>query len=267
MITLDKESELLERYRSFSIFDIKCIGNMFSCLKIVWLTRSKLYRKSWINSSGSKKEVPPDYHNDKLHIMIEMMRVDDCIGILNNEHVPNAFEKEGIFCKRAFGENYKKKNVGVTLIFVPNTDDPTKYTYDGYLKKFENVLLKHSNKIEKYKSNYPKCNKIIFFISDESNEFCETSNLDDKDKVEKGIDGVMVNWHIPYMDKRFIEIIKKCKCDYIIWFQHYKNMKRMFKLLVPRVIILDVKHFKLKGIDYDAKFMAKVKEVHNYDRV
>lgn len=26
--------------------------------------------------------------------MMEMMRVDDCAGMLNGEHVPNAFEKE-----------------------------------------------------------------------------------------------------------------------------------------------------------------------------
>lgn len=261
------ESELLERYQSISIFDIKCIGNIFSCLKIARLTHSKLYMNSWINSSVSKKEVPPDYHNDKYHIMMEMMRLDDCVGTLNNKHVPNAFEKENIFCKKAFGENYKKENESVRLIFVPNTDDPTKYTYDAYLSNFEKVLLKHSNKIEKYKSNYPNCNRIIFFISDESNEFCETSTLENKDKIEKGINGVKVKWHIPCMDKKFIEIIKKCKCDYIIWVQSYKNMKRMFKLLVPKVVIIDVKHFKLKGIDYDAKFMAKVKEVHSYDRV
>ncbi len=26
--------------------------------------------------------------------MMEMIRVDDCAGMLNGEHVPNAFEKE-----------------------------------------------------------------------------------------------------------------------------------------------------------------------------
>ena len=267
MKTLDNESELLERYRSFSIFDIKCIGNIFSCLKIAILSLSKVFRNSWINSSESKNEIPPDYHNDKYHIMMEMMRIDDCIGTLNNEHVPNAFEKESIFCRKAFGKNYKKVNNGITLVFVPNTDDPTRYTYGAYLSNFEEVLLKHANKIEKYKSNYPKCKKIIFFISDESNEFCETTNFADKVKIEKGMDGVLVRWHIPYMDKKFIEIIKKCKCDYIIWIQYYKNRRRMFKLLVPRIVIIDVKHLKLKGIDYEEKFMAKIKEVHGYDRV
>lgn len=51
------------------------------------------FKKSWINTS-CKNELPPDYHNNKHYIMMEMMRVDDCTGTLNGEHVPNAFEKE-----------------------------------------------------------------------------------------------------------------------------------------------------------------------------
>lgn len=263
MRTLDKESELLNRYRMLPVYSIKYIGNPFVCLRIERLTRSILFRKSWIDSSA-KNELPPDYHNDKHHIMMEMMRVDDCVGTLNGEHVPNAFEKENLWLKKTLGNDYKKVRDDVNVFFVPYTDDPTKYTYEGYFNNFKTTLLKHSNKIEKYKNNYPKCKKTIFFISDESNEFCETSSIEDKKYIEKGKDEIKVKWHIPCNDNKFIDVIKQCKCDYIIWVQKYKNKKYKHRLLVPRVLIIDVNHFKRKGIDYNTELMAKVKEDHSY---
>ena len=103
---------------------------------------------------------------------------------------------------------------------------------------------------------------MIFLISDESNEYCETSSLEDKAKVQEGVEGIKVKWHIPCFDNKFIEIIKKCKFDYIIWFQHYKNAKKRIKLLVPRIVIIDVKKYNVKGIDYNTELMEKVKENH-----
>lgn len=266
MRTLDKESELLNRYRSIPVFKIKYIGNFFSCLRVERLTRSIFFRKSWIDTSA-KNQLPPDYHNDKHHIMMEMMRVDDCVGTLNGKHVPNAFEKENLYLKKTLGEDYKKVRDDINVFFIPYTDDPTKYTYEGYIKNFRETVLKHSNKIEKYKKNYPKCKKTIFFISDESNEFCETETLEDKENVQKGISGIKVKWHVPCIDNKFIEVIKQCKCDYIIWMQEYKNQKRRLSLLVPRILIIDVKHFKRKGIDYKTELMAKEKEIHDYGSI
>lgn len=266
MKTLDKESELLDRYRSLPNHQIKYIGNFFSCLRVERLTRSFIFKKSWIDSSR-KDELPPDYHNDKHHIMMEMMRVDDCVGTLDGKHVPNAFEKENLMLKEKLGNDYKKVRDDIRVVFIPYTDDPTKYTYEGYINNFRNAVMKHSSKIEKYKNNYPKCKKTIFFISDESNEFCEVSNLEDKTKVENGASGIKVKWHIPHTDNRIIDIIKEAKCDYIIWVQYYKNKKHRHRLVVPRILIVDVKETKKKGIDYNAKLMAKVKEDHSYGTI
>lgn len=262
MKTLNNESEILNRFRSMSSLSIKYIGNFFSCLRVELLTRSILFRKSWIDSSA-KDILPPDFHNDKHHIMMEVMRIDDCIGMSEGKHIPNAFENENISLKKVFGEKYKKEHKDTTVFFIPDTRDHTKYNYEGYLKNFESVILKHSDKVTKYKDNYPKCKEVIFLISDESNEYCETSNLEDKAKVQEGVEGIKVKWHIPCFDNKFIEIIKKCKCDYIIWFQHYKNSKRKIKLLVPRIVIIDVKKYNVKGIDYNTKLIAKVKENHD----
>lgn len=205
---MDRESELLNRYRSVSSLNIKFIGNFFSCLRVEILTHSILFRKSWTDSSA-KDELPPDFHNDKHHIMMEMMRVDDCIGTLDGKHIPNVFEKENRSLKKAFGEHYKSDWNDVTVYFAPDTRDYTKFYYEGYLNNFKHTLLKHSSKIVNYKKNYPRCKKVIFFISDESSEYCETFSLGDKKKVQDGITGPKVKWHIPYMDKKMIEIIKR----------------------------------------------------------
>ncbi len=266
MNTLDKESEILKRYRLVSLSNIKIIGNFFSCLKVLFLTHSNLFKKSWIDSSN-KNKLPPDFYNDKHHIMMEMMRIDDCKNTLNGKHVPNAFEKENKTYKKYFGENYKKENESVTGIFVPFADDPKKYNYEEYLNNFIRVVLNHSNKIAKYKTNYPKCKKTIFFISDESNEYFETFSFDDKVKIEKGISYIKGRYHIPYLDNNFIDTIKRCKCDYIIWWLQYKNIN-----LVPEILVIDTKHIKIKGIAYNTKFIAKIKEginngtIYSYNR-
>ena len=150
MKTLDNESEILNRFRSMSPLSIKYIGNFFSCLRIELLIHSILFRKSWIDSSA-KKDLPPDFHNDKHHIMMEVMRIDDCIGTIEDKHIPNAFEKENKSLKKIFGEKYKKEHKDTTVFFIPDTRDYTKYNYEGYLKNFEHVILKHSNKVENKK--------------------------------------------------------------------------------------------------------------------
>ncbi len=258
MKTLDKESELLSRFRAIPRSNIKYVGSFFSCLRIEIVTRSILFRKSWGDSSA-KNTLPPDYHNDKHHIMMEMMRVDDCVGKVDNEHIPNSFEKETRNLKETLGNDYKKIREDVSIYFIPNSNISNIFTYEGYMNNFRRTILKHSAKIDNYKKNYPKCKKVIFFISDESNEFCEVYSLADKEKLEQGAKGIKVNWHIPYLDNKFIDIINECKCDYIIWFQHYKNFKRRKRLLVPRALIIDVKNFKTKGIDYNDELMVKVK--------
>lgn len=266
MRTLGKESEILDRYRSIPIKSIRYIGNIFSCLRIMMLTHSHLFKRSWIDSS-SKDAPPPDYYNDKYHIMMEMMRVDDCVGNLNGKRVSNAFEKENVFLKKHLGNNYKLVRDDISVFFIPNTDDPTKYTYKGYLDSFRSVVMKHSNKTDNYKKNHPNCKATIFLISDESNEFCEVLNPADKKKVEDGYSGVNAKWHIPYRDNKFIDIIKKTKCDYIVWVYNYKTERRGNQLLVPQAVIIDVKRLKRNGIDYNELLMAKVKEVHHYDTV
>ena len=76
MITLDDEELIWNIYKNTPSYKVKYFGNFFSCMRIYILTRSKLFSKSWINSS-SKADLPPDFHNNKHKIMMEFMRVDD----------------------------------------------------------------------------------------------------------------------------------------------------------------------------------------------
>ena len=94
MKTMNDEDFVLYNYRrSTWVNNTKFVGRFFNCLRIIILTKSIFFRKSWINTS-SKSDLPPDFHNDRHHIMLEVMRIDDCVNQINGKHVVNSFERE-----------------------------------------------------------------------------------------------------------------------------------------------------------------------------
>ena len=267
MKTFDDESLILEFYRSVPSSETIFFGRYFHCLRIKWLTKSGLLSKTWTDSSA-KSDPPPDFHNNKFHTMMEMMRVDDCVNTVDGMHVPNSFERANIFMKKRAGKDYKKALNG-SLFFIPDTRNSDEFNFQGYISNFERVITKHSNKVSEYRKNYPKCKTTVFFICDESDNYVQVSDKEDL-KREDEHNVVLKNFlpHHCYLDERFLEIIKNCQADYVIWMFRYKclfvNGK---KISHPMACIYDVKHLTEKGYPYDHSMMFKVKEEVNADNL
>ena len=234
--SLDDESFIFQQFRNIPFYKIKHIGRAIHCWRVRRLIRSIFYSRSWIDSSSSS-EPPPDFHNDKHHIMMEFMRIDDSVG---GKRGPNSFQRTHNCLEKYGGKDYKKKMAGCSLFFVPDTRSNKEYNFKGYYGNFERVLMDHSNKVDSYHINYPKCKTCVLFVCDESNDYYQVC----EDKMKK-------KQHNCFRDKRFLNIIKECKSEYVVWFTFYKEIN------LRMAYIYDVRHIKDAGIEYDFDKMIK----------
>ena len=64
-----------------------------------------------------------------------------------------------------------------------------------------------------------------------------------------------------FCDKKFIEVIKQCEADYVVWFTIYKTILNDKDKIIrqPLACIYDVKHLRHPGIEFDHSKMIKVK--------
>lgn len=248
MITLDDEELIWNIYKNTPSYKVKYFGNFFRCMRIDILTRSKLFSKSWINSS-SKADLPPDFHNNKHKIMMEFMRVDDSSKKCKN----NSFKRQNSILKKCFGKNDRND---LTFFCLPNTNNNIDFNYKGYIQNFERVVNKHAQKADNYKKNYPNCKSLVFFICDESNNYMEVANKEDlcEKEIYKNF-----KFHYSYLDKKILEIVKNCNADFVIWLGLYKKIYLNNKeVKCPRVVIYDLKNINFEGINYNSDLMLKI---------
>ena len=254
MESLDNEKFILKNYRKVPSIKVFYCGRTLHCWRVKKLTKSILFSKSWVDSSG-KDVPPPDFYNDKHHIMMEMMRVDDSVGEINGKHVPNSFEKASLLAKHYLGKEYKKIK-HCTLYCSVDTSDPKRFNFEGYFKNFERTLKKHSDKVANYRENHPNCKTMVFFVHDESNVYVQVSN---KDELKRRIPTEKFRMHKYFFDRKFLDVIKSLEADYVIWMGYHKdlyiNNRRIF---FPTVCIYDVKRIKEKGVEYNHELMFKV---------
>ena len=260
MKTLRDEDFIIDTYQKTTNWaNIKFIGKFFHCYRVMKLTKSFLFKNSW-KESYTKDALPPDFHNDRHHIMMEVMRVDDSV---NNK--ATSFERDKRVLKEQFGMNISDMP-DVPFYFIPDTRDSNKYNFKGYYDNFKRVINHHSEKVELYHNNYPKCKKVIFFICDESNNYIQVSKKEDlkrEDEKNVRLDDFII--HMCYLDSKFVDIIRNCQADYVIWYGYYKAIYVNGKLQdYPRAVIYDVKHIKQKFYDYEHSLMFKVKEEERY---
>ena len=244
--SFNDESFVLKNLRSIPFYKFKHVGGFFRCLRIEILVKSIFFSKSWKDSSG-KSELPPDFHNDKHHTVMEIMRLDDGAG---GKHSPNSFERTEKYLQKNLGHNYKTNLKDCSLYFVPNTRNDKEYNFKAYLKNFDRVLTNHSNKVNSYHENYPKCKTCVFLVCDESNAYYQALDNSEKKKL-----------HLCFADKQFVEIIKKYKADYVIWFTRFKTVLKDNgkEIKQPLVCVYDVKHIKYSGFEYNHDKMVKIK--------
>ena len=246
--TFDNESFVLENFRLIPFYQIKYLGRRINCFRIKRLIRSFFFSKSWENSF-SKGDPSPDFHNEKHRVMMEVMRVDDAISEPNDKCGDNSFKRTKRIIKAYFGQDYKGKLKNCSVYINPDTRNDKEYNIYGYLKTFKRVVMDHSNKIDNYHKHYPRCKTCIFLICDESNGYYQVV---DKNRIRP---------HLCFTDKNFIEVIKNCRAEYVVWFVAKKEslMINNKELKQPLACIYDVKHFKESGIEYDYEKMVKIK--------
>ena len=244
--SLNRESFILENFRLIPSSRIKYVGRFLPCFRVERLIKSILFSKSWTDSS-SKRDMPPDFHNDKHHIMMEMMRVDDGVG---SKHSPNSFTRTNDLLNKYFDSDYKNKLAQCSAYVIPDTRDDKKFNFKGYFQTFKRVLTNHSEKVDNYRDNYPKCKTCVLFICDESNAYYQN--------VDNGESKIL---HLCFNDKKFVEIIEHCKADYVVWFTLNKTVLRENEKEIkqPLACIYDVKHTKQIGFDYNHDKMIKIK--------
>lgn len=219
----------------------------------------------WINSSG-KNELPPDYYNDELQLMMEVMRVDD------NAHIDESTgklinpirERESEMIrelrdKGIFDAFPKIENVVITAkTKLPSEED---HSYIFYRDNFIRVIEKHKEKIPSYLQNHPGY-KIVFFIFDESNMYIKFADGYSRRSLNKKGDVVPGQAHIWWLDNAFLDVICGSEIDFLIWAAPYKKarIEGGVELKLPGVCIFDVKNLSIEAITYKEQRMVSSEE-------
>lgn len=249
----DKEINAIEDIQHLSRNEIAFVNTSFSLRKYfrsIW--RERVF-KGWIDNS-SKNSIPPDFYSDEYNYMLEVMRFDDYE--LTKNH-PNVLESR--LYKRIENERRKNgvstfKELNVKVMIVPNYYKASQNSYELYCKNFERVYLKHAKKISQYRKNFPGY-KLGFLLIDESPGYVESKLEVSKDDFKPGDMIKNVRLHLPYLDERFVKIIKASDIDFLIWYMPYKNMtQNHFKY--PYCAVVDVKKLRIKSyrcVNYDSK--------------
>lgn len=135
--------------------------------------------KLWSDSSG-KSDPPPDFYNDKLKLMMDVMRIDDHAFESKNGKIVNPTnQRESVIQKQIRKSGLldsfpNVKNVIVTAVTDLPTDEDHNYKF--YYSNFERVLMKHNNQIDLYGKNHPGY-KTIFLVLDESSAYFEMESM------------------------------------------------------------------------------------------
>lgn len=168
------------------------------------------------------------------------MRLDDSSFVDRNGKVQNPiYKNEKKLLKEYFGENYKTEWEGVSCFVVASSGLPTAedHNFERYFENFKRTFQKHNDSIDLYQKNHPGF-KTIFFLFDESTAYVEVT---DKAYLnhKKG-DGVIGKPHFPFLDERFVEVIRQSKVDFVVWYMPYKLIqnRRRKPLDIPKCAIL-----------------------------
>lgn len=264
MKTSDNEDFLLEQFRLLNNSEILLLGNKFRCINLLSSLRNYFRRKKWINSSA-KNAPPPDFYNDKTKMMMEVMKIDDHAYKDKTGKIQNPVaKKESEILKRYFGKGYKTDRNDLSCCVIASSGLPTRedHDYQKYFANFQRVFENHNSKIPKYKENHPEY-KTIFFVYDESSAYGECIDSNDaKISLQEGRI-VQAKPHLPFFDKRFIEIIKNSEVDYVIWFMPYKRIVKQDKKIVkiPKCVVIEKNKIKEKYIvNYDSNLIISSEE-------
>lgn len=251
--TCDNEKIILDFYRNSDNRPL-AFPQSDEILRVFQSTNDEDIWKAWTDSS-SKSALPPDFYNDNLKLMMEVMRFDDQACDNGKFHATKSKENKMLEQLRSF--DIEKICPNLKNIFVHgNSELPTNedHNYKRYRDNFVRTLTKHSKKASKYKENHFGY-KLIFFVFDEtSGVYFEKKFANEKVKVGTVISA---KHHFYWADSVFVEAIRNCNADYLIWFKPYNSFVTPLGINddLPKILIYDVNNLQVDSILYDSHFM------------
>lgn len=260
MKTVDNESFILEDFRMVSTRETLILGSIFNCSKIRFSLVNSFMRKHWIDSSA-KNDPPPDFYNNKLKLMMDVMRIDDNAYVDKNGKIQNPIhKKENELLKGYLGNDYKTVHNDIRCYVVASSGFSTHqdHNFTRYFDNFKRVIEGHNKKVDNYKKNHPGY-KTIFFVYDESTEYIEV--VDKKYVREHPQEGELScgKPHIPCCDKSFLDIIKNSEVDYVIWYMPYKLVRHANgkQINLPKCAIIERAKIPKEAFQiYNSDFMV-----------
>ena len=214
--------------------------------------------KNWIDSSG-KGDLPPDFYNNNLKIMMDVMKVDDHGFISSKGKTVNPTRKrESDIMHELQDKGFLDKFPNAKIFINAVTDLPTHedHNYRYYRDNFIKTVKSHIKKINRYKVNHPGY-KVIFFVFDESSQYMQVDHKTEKIKV-----GIVSKAfpHLWFMDKSLVSSFENSELDFLIWFTPYKHCDAFSEkdgscLNLPEAVIYDVKNMDIPLRYYKEELM------------
>jgi len=214
------------------------------------------------HDSSSKDAPPPDYYNNELKLMMEVMRVDD------NEHIDELTGKSIHPLRVRENELIRELNdKGIIDILPPNgqiminanTKLPSDkdHNYIFYRDNFIRIIENHKRKIPSYRQNHPGF-KIIFFVFDESYMYIKLEDGYSRRTFSRKGDVTSGELHKWFLDEAFVNSIINSEIDFLIWATPNKQLldENGTEVKLPGVCIFDVKNMKLKIENYKERRMV-----------
>ena len=255
----DNENDIIEHFQMLSTESICLLtGETEEIKTIVSSILKEEEWKTWINSSG-KGDPPPDFYNDELKIMMEVMRADDH-GFISpkGKTVNPTRQRESEIMSELQEKGILDKFPNAKLFINAVTDLPTQedHNYEYYRNNFRATVEKHIKNIERYKKNHPGY-KAIFLIFDESSAYFEMAQPNANVAMGEIFQGKP---HLWFLDKGFVDVFKNSEMDFLIWFAPYKHctafsVKGGKSLDLPQAVVYDVKNMEIPLEEYNVDLM------------
>ena len=255
----DNENDIVEHFQMLSTESICLLtGETEEIKTIVSSILEDEGWKNWVDSSG-KGDPPPDFYNDELKIMMEVMRADDH-GFISptGKTVNPTRQRESEIMRELQEKGFLDKFPNAKLFINAVTDLPTNedHNYKYYRDNFVNTVQKHIKSIKRYKENHPGY-KVVFFVFDEASAYFEMEkphcNIAMGERFE-------AEPHLWFLDKAFMDAFKNSEIDFLIWFTPYKHCTAFSvedgtPLDLPQAVVYDVKNMEIPLKEYNVDFM------------
>lgn len=260
MTRYDDEKIIIQDFQDYNTRVMLVIPEDVKTIRIMNSIHDTSEWSNWVDSS-SKTQLPPDFYNDKLRLMMDVMRIDDHSYIDEKGNPINPYIKreseimeELINKDEMFKKVAEKGNLFINQNTGLSTDEDHNYTF--YIEGFKRVISKHIKKIKDYKKNHPGY-KVIFFVLDEAAPYIKCF---DERRLRYVGEGIYAQPHFWWKDWNMLKVLEKSGVDYLIWMTPYKHFESKEKVELPCVVILDV-----KKINYDNLFFYKPTEMQSLE--